>query len=192
MNQYPAGLVPMMVPQQYMVMPSAAMQLPPGMPGHHPHGALQPAVLHHQHMAAAQAAAASHAAGAPVITSPVVTSAGALSALSMGHQGMVSIAGLPAHMAGVGGPVMSAVSGGVPGLHHSLSAGIPTPYAALTPLAATSALSSSLLTQQQQLQQPPQHTSSQLQQLQHLQQASQSPHQIVGVQDIRKKDDDKR
>lgn len=191
MNQYPAGLVPMMVPQQYMVMPGA-MQLPPGMAGHHPHGALQPAaMLHHQHMAAAQAAAAaSHAAGAPVMTSAVVTSAGALSALSMGHQGLVSIAGLPPHMAGVGAPGMSVMGGAVPGLHHSLQ-GIPASYAALAPLTA-SALSSQMLAQQQQLQQPPQHLQSQLQQLQHLHQASVSPHQIVAAHELMRKKEEEQ
>merc|ERR1712154_418408 len=149
MSQYPAGLVPMVMPQgspqgvqgvpaQYMMLPGgqmAAMQLPPGMQAHHPHAGLQPAaVLHHQQMAAAQQAAASHAAGAPVITQPGVTSAGAMAALGMGHP--ASIAGLPPHLAAsVGTPVMSAM-GGVPGMHQALQGGIPTPMAGLTQLSA--------------------------------------------------------
>ncbi|XP_059144772.1 uncharacterized protein LOC131931953 isoform X2 [Physella acuta] len=191
MNQYPPGLVPMMVPQQYMVMPGA-MQLPPGMAGHHPHGSLQPAMLHHQQMAA-QAAAVSHAAGAPVITSPVVTSAAAFGALGMGHQGMVSISGLPHHMTGVGGPIMS-VGGGMSALHQAVPGGIPSPYGALTPLSAGSPLPAGLFAQQhhhQLQQQPPQHPSSQLHQFHQLQQASPSPQQLIQGQDYRKKDDDK-
>lgn len=173
MNQYPTGLVPMVMPQQYMVVPGAAMQLPPGMPGHHhaahahATGALQPAVLHHQQMAAQ--AAASHAAGAPVITSPVVTSVGTVPTLPVGAQGMVSMAGLPPHMAGLGTPVAAAMAGAsVQGLHQAVTGGIPTPYAALAPIASgVSPLASAnnLLHQQQHLQHPPQHSSPQLSQL---------------------------
>ncbi|CAL1526307.1 unnamed protein product [Lymnaea stagnalis] len=195
MNQYPAGLVPMMMPQQYMVMPGA-MQLPPGISGHHPHGALQPAVLHHQQMAA-QAAAASHAAGAPVMTSPVVTSAAAFGALGMGHQGMVSISGLPPHMTGVGGPVVSAMGGGMSALHQAMPGGLASPYGALTQLTATSPLPSGLFTQHQQhhhqmQQAQSQHQSQQLHQFQ-LQQASPSPQQLVTgtVSEFRKKEEEK-
>ena len=48
MNQLPAGMVPMMVPQQYMMLPGgqmAAVQLPPGaIPAGHPAAAHHPAL----------------------------------------------------------------------------------------------------------------------------------------------------
>uniref|UniRef100_A0A2C9JFF4 B30.2/SPRY domain-containing protein n=1 Tax=Biomphalaria glabrata TaxID=6526 RepID=A0A2C9JFF4_BIOGL len=186
MNQYPAGLVPMMVPQQYMVMPGA-VQLPPGMAGHHPHGALQPAMLHHQQMAA-QAAAASHAAGAPVMTSPVVTSA-TFGAIGMSHQGIMSIAGLPPHMAGVSGPVMSAMGGGMSALHQAMPGGLAPPYAALGPLAG-SPLPSGLFAQHHQMQQQTSQ-SQQLHQLHQLQQSSPTLQQAALAQEMRKKEEEK-
>lgn len=199
MNQYPAGLVPMVMPQQYMVVPGAAMQLPPGMPAHphahaahaHAAGALQPAtVLHHQQMAAQ--AAASHAAGAPVITSPVVTSVGAVPTLPVGAQGVVSMAGLPPHMAGIGTPVGAMTGASVPGLHQAVTGAIPTPFAALAPLAsAASPLASANLLQQQHMQHPPQHASPQLPQLQQLQQVSAAQQQQTSDYN-RKKDDNSR
>lgn len=198
MNKYPAGFVPVIVPQQFVVMPGAAVQLPPG---HHPQGALQPAaaMLHHQHLAAQ--VAASRVPGASAITSPAVTSAGALSALSMGQQGIVSMAGLPphltgmaalpphltgmaappSHLTGVAAPLVPAVPGAVPGLHPGLP-GLPSPYAALTPLAAAPALPPGLLSQQQPLPQ-----SYQLQLLHHLHQTSLQ--QFSSDQDLKDTDD---
>ena len=195
----------MVVPQQYMVMPGgAAVQLPPGhLPAGHPaagHMAGHPLLHHHhqQQIAAAQAAA-SHASGAPVITTSGATSASA-PASQLGGLGVVSIGGLPPHMAGVGTPMVSMAGAmAAAGLHQALPAGIPSPYAGLTPLTAASQLPPGFLAQQQQQQQqqlsqpPPQHASPQLQQLSQLHQTSPSPHQLMGAgQDMIKKEEEKR
>lgn len=125
------------------------------------------------------------------------TAVSASAASQLGGLGVVSIAGLPPHMAGVGTPMVSMAGAmAAAGLHQALPAGIPSPYAGLTPLTAASQLPPGFLAHQQpqQLSQPPpQHASPQLQQLSQLHQASPSPHHLMSAgADLIKKEEDKR